>query len=236
MKKGDLTEDLFNKVEEVDGLQKPCYKYNDAWSNKVFEQYVTTRDLLLDELDKQPTGEEKIQAADSSYDVEFSVQEINSDMQSIQSSISKLKADIIGHEDRSMAHATSKAYENIIARLRPKIETELKGKVLAKLAVAAESTNPTFSNQKIRANYSEFCVSQAAELEDCEMLLVRKLASTVLETGEAKPPTSVPADTASVGVDGIGINYRPREQVYLEKTRPPKFNGDELEFPEFKRK
>ena len=236
MKKGDLTEDLFNKVEEVDGLQKPCYKYNDAWSNKVFEQYVTTRDLLLDELYKQPTREEKNQAADSSYDVEFSVQEINSDMQSIQSSISKLKADIIGHEDRSMAHATSKAYENIITRLRPKIETELKGKVLAKLAVAAESTDPTFSNQKIRANYSEFCVSQAAELEDCEMLLVRKLASTVLETGEAKPPISVPADTASVGVDGIGINYRPREQVYLEKTRPPKFNGDELEFPEFKRK
>ena len=38
----------------------------------------------MDELDKQPIGEEKTQAADSSYDVEFLVQEINSDMQSIQ--------------------------------------------------------------------------------------------------------------------------------------------------------
>ena len=29
---------------------------------------------------------------------------------------------------------------------------------------------------------------------------------------------------------------KPREQVFLEKTKPPKFSGEDLDFPEFQRK
>ena len=232
------TEVAFNAVNDIEGVTTPAYKYNDSWSELQFERYVTTRDLLQDMLEEQNNGGEtaKIVTENCSYDVEFAVNEISSDMLSIQSSVSKLKLDIVSFEDKTMPASTVKAYESILGRLRPKIETDLKAKVLAKLAVAKESTDPAHSNASLRANFKEFQESQTAELGECEMLLVRKLAN--LETKEDKSAMPAVVDITAPGSEDsvVGLGYRPREQVYLEKTKPPKFNGDELEFPEFKRK
>ena len=160
------TEEAFNAVNDVEGISTPAYEYNVLWSETQFERYVTTRDLLQDMLDVQNSGGET--AADKtencSYDVEFAVNEISSDMQSIQSSVSKLKLDIISFDDKTMPTYTVKAYENIVEKLRPRIETDLKAKVLAKLAVAKESTDPAHSNAKLRDSFKEFHEVQTAEL------------------------------------------------------------------------
>ena len=68
---------------------------------------------------------------------------------------------------------------------------------------------------------------QNSDLDSCSMLLVRKSAPRQEET---KPMV---ADTA---LNTSSANSKPREQVFLEKTKPPKFNGDSLDFPEFHRK
>ena len=37
-------------------------------------------------------------------------------------------------------------------------------------------------------------------------------------------------------LDSLALGSRPREQVFLETSKPPKFSGDDLDFAEFKRK
>ena len=62
------------------------------------------------------------------------------------------------------------------------------------------------------------------------MMLVKKsVASEVVEEKSWMRDTASGTSTASSGV-------KPREQVFLEKTKPPKFDGDDCEFPEFRRK
>ena len=62
------------------------------------------------------------------------------------------------------------------------------------------------------------------------MMLVKKsVASEVVEEKSWMRDTASGTSTASSGV-------KPREQVFLEKTKPPKVDGDDCEFPEFRRK
>ena len=58
-------------------------------------------------------------------------------------------------------------------------------------------------------------------LNKCTLTLIKKV-----KPEEYKPPTATSSKD----------NDKPKEQVFLEKTKPPKFNGDVLEFAEFKRK
>ena len=48
---------------------------------------------------------------------------------------------------------------------------------------------------------------------------------------EQKPAINLTGD-----IPGHRDDTEPREQVSLEKTKPPRFTGEDLEFPEFKRK
>ena len=62
------------------------------------------------------------------------------------------------------------------------------------------------------------------------MLLVKKAFPRQVE----EKPSLLTTNQESGGSNTSG--FKPKEQVFLEKTKPPKFSGDELDFPEFKRK
>lgn len=61
----------------------------------------------------------------------------------------------------------------------------------------------------------------------CSMLLVKKSVAKVVEEKPDLQHTHSGSSTSG---------GRPREQVFLEETKPPRFDGDDLEFPEFMRK
>ena len=62
----------------------------------------------------------------------------------------------------------------------------------------------------------------------CSMLLFKK---SIPREEEVKPSLSNGSSTdQTIGAD------KPREQVFLEKTKPPKFTGEDLDYPKFYRK
>ena len=73
---------------------------------------------------------------------------------------------------------------------------------------------------KLRTEVNDFCNTETAKLDSVLLQICTKIP---------EPPPTTPASSHS-------SNYNLKEQVYLEKSKPPKFNGDETEFPEFKRK
>ena len=149
MKKNCKTEADFNADEE--GV--PLFKYNDSWSEKQFILYVDVRDTLEDCLEEQITSANIVQNAaenKSVYDADFVIDEIKTDMQNIKSSVMKLKSEIEGSADSVMTVTVCKGYENLILKQSNKLDTDLKQKVMSKLATDIESSDPDFSNANLR--------------------------------------------------------------------------------------
>ena len=231
VKKSCKTEEAFNAVEETEGNSLPAFKHNDGWSESQLLRYVEMRDLLEDSLDEQTHAQEVLsKAADKSYDADFAIDEVRSDMKSLENSISKLVAEINSYDDETMPVAVVKGFENVIIKLENKIDNELKTKVMSKLATDVECSDPSYSNANLRVRYREFHETCKSMLDSCNMLLVKKtLAATEVKSTDSV--AHIETDLAD-----ISLSSRPREQVFLEKTKPPRFLGDDIEFPEFKRK
>ena len=93
----------------------------------------------------------------------------------------------------------------------------------ATLAVATESADTEYGNAKLRTKFRSFAEDQKTELNSCSMILVRK---SVHRIEEQKPAINLTGD-----IHGPRADAKLREQVYLEKTKPPRFTGKDLEFP-----
>ena len=224
IKKVAKTEIAFNEVAMEEGIETPSFEYNDKWAEEQFSKYVDTRDLLEDVLDaaqQSPVNEVK------TVDTELTVDSAKAEFLALESSIGKLMTEIDSHHDEQMSASSVMGYKDIIGKLETRIDVDLMEKVQAKLAISTESTDPEFSNTKFRIKFRSFVQEQKEKLDSCSLLLVKKSVAAAVEQ---KPDLSI-NDSGS-----FSRSERPREQVFLEKTKPPKFNGDDLEYPEFKRK
>ena len=232
LKKTCKTMDEFNSEEQVDGKATPVHKYNGKFSDEQFGIYVGVRDLLQDAL--EANSRESLASTDSTevkVDIEFAIDEIKGDMKSLEENIQKLKLEIDSYDSGLMPVSVAQSYDNLIAKLSQRVETDLKAKIVAKLAIKEESTDPDYKNSLLRVKYSDFSHSMKSILNDCTMSLVKKITAKQTEEKTLSATTEV-----AEGVGSMSLGYRPKEQVFLEKSKPPKFSGDELDFPEFKRK
>ena len=100
------------------------------------------------------------------------------------------------------------------------------------MAVIAECSDEDYTNARLQIKFKEFRETNIAVLEQCTMLLVKKVQQV---PADDKAVTATAA-TLPGDVENLMLGGRPREQVYLEKSKPPKFSGDDLDFAEFKRK
>ena len=145
------------------------------------------------------------------------VEDIKAEYQVTESSILKLKEEIESHADEKMAPNVVIRFESHIERLKVKIAQVIKEKVTSKLALKQVATDPNYTDKNIITNYGEFATKQNRELDNCSMLLVRK---SIPKNTEEKAGSSLESGHSTRQVE------KPREQVYLEKTKPPRFNRD----------
>ena len=227
------SQDEFNSVETVDGQSTSAYRFNDTFLNEQFERYMQIRDSLYDSLDQLtlPAGDTAT-PGEPSIDVELAIEEIKGDMNSLDASIVKLREEIESYAISEMPVHVAKGFDSVIEKLNKKIDTELKTKVMSKLAISKESQDPAYSNTLLRTIFGEFSQNKKTLLNECTMLLLKKVVGVKLEDRNSANG----AATVTEDMESMSLSYKPREQVYLEKTKPPKFSGDELDFPEFKRK
>ena len=220
------TVEAFNEVKtDEEGVETVAFAHNDKWADVQMKRYIEISDLLHDGLDGAGGGDVEDTNVENNVDVNLVVGEIKAKFNSLQSSIVKLKAEIEGYDDQEMPAGIATGYENILLKLGKDIEVDLKEKVVTKMALSEVATDPEYTNEKLTTQFGTFMEEQRLELHSCQMLLVRKSKGRNPET---KPVVESSQASASVG--------RPRESVFLEKTKPPRFNGDDLEFAEFKRK
>ena len=158
-------------------------------------------------------------------DVNLVVGDLKAEFARIEGSIRKMRAEIESIADQELPVSSAMSYEIIISKLQDKIDRELREKVGIKVALDEKADDPEYTNERLIAKYSSFSEQQSSILYECSMLLVRKSVPRDLEP---KP-----------SLDSVQSSQPParhKEQVFLEKSKPPKFLGDELDFPEFKRK
>ena len=217
------TETAFNADIEEEGEPRPAFPHNDAWSSDQMTRYVDIRDLLEDALEAAERSTEEPEATKD--EVNLVVEEFKAECKGIVASVSKLKLEIENHGDKQMAANVAMNYENIIDKLQSRIKQDVRDKLNARLGLKDVADDADYTGPKMITKFGSFSEEQITELDYCSMMLARKYMPRV---EEVKPSTDVVVATTS--------HQKPKEQVFLEKTRPPKFNGDDVEFPEFFRK
>ena len=234
IKKESNTDAAFNAIVTDQGVTKPVYYYNDNWYEVELKRYMDTKDLLQDELDLLEDAAVSDQNS-IAVDIEFAVQEIKMEFEQIEAAVTKLDKDIKEFEDSTMMISVAQGYKELIASYKHSIDTDLKEKVMAKLNIAKDSVDPDYSNANLRTKFMTFCKTNKESLDRNLIELVKKMMPEVVTPLTENKVDHIIGD-ASSDRQNLAMGRSPREQVYLEKTKPPKFNGDELEFPEFKRK
>ena len=232
IKKSSGTIEAFNaNTETEDGGQKAAYFHNEAWSEGQLGRYVDTRELLQEVLDEKSNSGDLVKTDQNVINAEFIVNDIKTDIKTVETTIENLKLDIGGFEDQSMPPTVALGHENLISKLKAQIETDIRGKVLNKLESAAVPADPEYNNLGLQNKFMSFSEKNKAELNSCTILLAKKVAPVIYE-----PKVAVAAISPEhADIPGHAV-YKPQAQIYLEKTKPLKFSGDDLDFPEFKRK
>ena len=229
IKKSAKTLAVFNSTKLENAIEVPVYEYNDLWRKVYFHRYGEVRDALQDIIDELEESQPKNLSVNN--DLEQAALDIKTEIDATDSAISKLESEIKGVPDGEMSTTMVVEYKENIARLTVSISQDLKNLVHVKLSLPGESSKPEFSNESIRQLYSGQSLTWKQKLNDLYLSLAKKSEAKVVQ--EAKPTFSV-SETS----DGASPTFAPmqREQVFLEKTKPPRFDGSELEFPEFQHK
>ena len=224
------TEEAFNeqKEDEETELSVPVFQYNDSWADTQMTRYSDILDKLqegLEAVQVQPVEEKPVQA-----NVDLLVMVVKSELAALEGDIKRLEGDIQQLDDSSIPLFTKSMYDAQIQSFSSRLTEGLLEKSNDILAASDESTDPEFSKQNLRAKLENFMQVQQAKLGECSSLLIRKVKPEV-STVESKPVLTSSTDSKFTKSDA-----KPREQVYLEKTKPPRFNGEDIDFPEFRRK
>ena len=232
------SESNFNAViADTNGDNVSAYTYNDHWKDEQFEKYAEMRDSLqdrIDELESSDTANSlSLQSDTCNLDntIEQTVLEIKIEIDSIESTIVNIESEVLSFNDGTMASSLAAEHKTNVTRVLGLVNQEFKSLVHAKLAMQGESADPEYSNEKIQAKYRDLNIGWKKRLNSLFLIIAKK--TIIAELPERK--VSVLDDTSLSPTD-LSASRHVRETVHLEKTKPPKFDGIELEYPEFKRK
>ena len=230
IKKGAKTETIFNSTKLDNAIEVPIYEYNDLWRKAKFERFADVRDALQEILDQTEISSPGNKSS-LTCDLEQAALDVKNEVDSIEIAVNNIETEINGFDDGSMSASMISDYKENINRLLSMINQDLKDLVHAKLAMPGESSIPELSNANIRQIYSRESLKWKQKLNKLYLSLVKK--SEVKVVVEPKPTVE---SLDMLDSSHIIATPKQRDQVYLEKTKPPRFDGSELEFPDFQRK
>ena len=113
IKKECKTLEAFNATITDEGATIPAYPYNDEWMDNELTRYMDNKDLLQDELDLlDDNAEASAKKNSSTVDIEFAIEEIKVEFDSIKSAVTKLAEEISGFEESTMLPSVAQSYNN----------------------------------------------------------------------------------------------------------------------------
>ena len=159
--------------------------------------------------------------------------DIKTEIKPLENAVTSLETEVLSYNDGEMPTTVASEHKINIGRILDLINKDFKSVVYAKLEFNGESADREFSDEKIRVMYSLLSIKWKDKLNNLYILIAKKTKPSI-ELNDSK--ITVPAADYSPATSDVTTSHFLREQVHLEKTKPPKFDGPELEFPGFKRK
>ena len=202
------------------------FPYNDKWMIRNKEEYCTLVDKSDDKLEllankddseldseSKPDMVKEVKAAEELKVKALLQNQIKSEMKSISDSIAHTSTTVTGMESNSIGVAQGQALRGSLNDISNRIEIRLQ-KLSEQITILLDETEA----EKFQTEQTDFISMQRARVDSIEMAIV-------LKTKEAPVSTSAGHSRQS------GSSH-----TYLKKQDPPRFSGDILEFPEFKRR
>ena len=216
-------DDAFNGVDEN---EKVKYEHNDAWMLNIEEDYFALIDKSDDKLEilaKQKSDQSEQETKPDLMEEKFVAEElkmrklfegqIKSEKQAINDSITLTSNTVSAFASNSIGSSQGQAVRGSLHDISSRMDDKLQKLYEQLLKLLREEEVETFQTE-----FLEFINMQRARIDSIEMAIVAK-------TKEA--PVATLAGRS--GHSGSG-------HTYLKKVEPPKFSGDLLDFPEFKRR
>ena len=205
--KESKTEELFNGRQDDDITVS--YVHNNTWADSQMAKYVDGTEKIEDkmkELEKAEVKPPDNSTHETEEKVDHVVTEVESERASVQRSIDSFVAEVNSLD--KIQFATASAMEKFSEKLKMRLEV---------LVQKSRKVNDT-----LRGSINDFYDTECAKLDKCLLEICTKVEDSV-----TSPLTAVhPPSRSTSG----------KELVHLEKSKPPKFGGNEVDYPEFKRK
>ena len=219
--KADVNDDTFNAKDE-DGKDKfPC---NDTWLEVIEDQYCELVDKSDDKMENLATAVEQsaeeskpdltvVKAAEELKVRKMLESQLASEKKSIIDSISLISNTVSDMPNKSIGTAQSQAIRLSVHDVSNRMDDRLQNLCEQLLRLLSETEVDKFQEEIV-----EFTSMQRARIDSIEMAIITKIKDA-------------PASSSAGSFRQSGSGH-----TYLKKQDPPKFGGDILEFPEFKRR
>ena len=215
------------KCHDKDENGANVHDHNDSWFKTVKEEYfdlVEKSDEKLDELQGLVTAkmsqeskpdtnvEEEVKAAQEVKVRQLFESQFKNEKKAIHDSLTFVVNTVSPLQESSISSAQAQGYRNSLHDISTRIDVRLQ-----KLSEDLVKVSDDAGVKAVQIELADFSSLERARVDSLEMSLVTKIKEVA--------PTSV----RSSGHSGSS-------HTYLKKQDPPRYGGDILEFPEFKRR
>ena len=200
------TETEFNGKEENGSDSFP---HNDTWSDEQMTRYIEITEALeekIEELGKVDAIPAPENVVEEKFD--YLSTEIESEKAYLKQSIDSFVDEV--NSVQKIPFATAQAMEKFTEKLKLRLEM---------LVQRARNVD-----EKLRQVVNDFYNLEASKIDSALLRVCTKIEESSYSSSSGS--SSNPA----------GTSRAVKEQVFLEKSKPPKFKGEEVDYPEFKRK
>ena len=200
------TETEFNGKEENGSDSFP---HNDTWSDEQMTRYIEITEALEEKIEELGKVE-AIPAPENVVEEKFDYlsTEIESEKAYLKQSIDSFVDEV--NSVQKIPFATAQAMEKFTEKLKLRLEM---------LVQRARNVD-----EKLRQVVNDFYNLEASKIDSALLRVCTKIEESSYSSSSGS--SSNPA----------GTSRAVKEQVFLEKSKPPKFKGEEVDYPEFKRK
>ena len=201
------TEEAFNGKDD-DG--NDSFVHNDTWADARMAKYIEITETLEEKIDafEQPSTPKNIEQNVIEPKLEPKVDVICSEIESEKSVLTQSVESFVKEVDKAekISATRAQALDKFASSLKARLDS------LGKKSLYCEEVD-------FRTGVLEFCKAESTKVDESVLKICMKLDEEV-----------------SMSTTAGAVAKPAKEQVYLEKSKPPKFKGDEVDYPEFKRK
>ena len=199
------------KTEIEFNSDRTNYPKNDVWSDSMMARYVsmmTSVEALIEKLEEaKATTEDKVSA-------EISEEDMKAEVHSERDYLNKAIQNVVDEVEKAdkLKVAAAGALQSHCSMLKGKLET-----LMAKVR----------GYSSLVPGIIEFNTSRSILLDGAILKMTSKLDTEDIDKARAH-------EISSSGI--MTKELAPKEIVHIEKSKPPRFKGEEIEYPDFKRK